>query len=133
MRQSWLCSCLLVLALGCSSGRGAVPPSGGSSTQTPVANTTIAMAPDSLYTIVHQRLVARGYRIDRTDERARRLVVRAPGDPTAVEVRITPKGDGSVVDVVPLDGADLVASMRALITVTHDATRDPTEGEPRSR
>jgi len=128
MQRVWQCLFVAGFALACSSTRSAAPA--GSANRVPVANTTVATPADSLYATVQQRLVARGYRIDRADPRARRLVVRPPGEATAVEVRITPKGNSSGVDVVPLDAADMVASMRALITVTHDATRDPTESAP---
>ena len=124
MRVFWLCALLVGITLACSSRRGATPT--GSDTRVPTMSTTSRTPADSVYAAVHRRLIAHGYRIDRADPKALRLLVRAPGDATSVEVRVASKGDSSELEVVPLNAKDMAASMRSLITVTHDATHDPT-------
>ena len=93
--------------------------------------TVVRGSSDSLYRTVRARLVARGYRIDQTDARRHRLVVRAPDQDTKVEVRIAPQGDSATITVAPIGSGDLVSVMTAVLTVTHDAVMEgPGEPEP---
>jgi hypothetical protein len=110
---------------------GACHSSAPAQAGTPMASTAVRTSADSMYATVLTRLTARGYRIDKADAKKHRLVVRAPGDNTSVEVSITPHGDSSEVAVTPLGGAGLTEQMGALITVTHDATME-LKGEARA-
>jgi len=134
MRIPSVAAALLVLAACRSGARDQQPPQGPASAAgggTPAASASFRDPADSLYARMRARLTGRGYRIDQADDRRRRLVVRAPGDETRVEVRVVASGDSSAITVSPLGGGgDLVGGLRSVITVTHDATMDPEGSAP---
>ena len=122
-RERLLVWAAFVGATACQRGaavRGEVAPSLRAATMT-----TLTSPADTEFVRIRSRLESLHYRIDVADAAARRLVVRPPGDETKVELRISTHGDSSGVDITPINATDLVASMRALVTVTHDATIDP--------
>src|SRR5688500_16706411 len=109
-----------------SPGRATVRPSR-------VVTATVASPADSHFVKVRTRLAALGYRVDEADSVQRRMIVRAPGDSGKVEVRIANEGNQPGLTIPPL--AEGLAALRALITVTHDASIEtaaaavPTDGD----
>jgi hypothetical protein len=91
---------------------------------------SFGVSADSLYAQTKARLQRRHYRFDETDDRGRRMVVRAPKDKTKVEITIVSKGDSSTVSVLPIGATDLVSSLSSALTVTYDATMDSAAARP---
>jgi hypothetical protein len=122
-----LLSALLAISFGCASAAAQGAPSDGS--KRVGMSATMGGSADSLYAAVKSRLQRLHYRFDQVEDGSRRVVVRAPKDKTKVAVSVITKGDSSSLSVVPIDAADLVSSMRSLLTVTYDATNDSTPGK----
>lgn len=139
MRPHLLLSLALICVTSCRSATTGTPASDAA--PRPTASAALQISADSLYATVRARLERRGHRIEEADAARRRLVVRAPKGDTRVLVRIVPAGDSSTISVTPLGQVGLTDGLRAMLTVTHDATMDTSaavapaelEGLPKSR
>lgn len=122
MRRLSLPVALTLLLAACHSAPRGEPET--SAVGVPVMSAALGTSADSLYASVRARLQARGHRIDQVDPGRRTLVVRPPDDDTRVTVRIVTRGDSSTISVEPRGNVDMMAALRALLTVTHDATME---------
>lgn len=121
MRPLYTIALALLVAACQSAPRDEGEPSPGG---VPAASATLGMPADSLYASVRARLEKRGHRIDQADPERRTLVVRPPGDDTRITVLIGTDGDSSTISFMPHGNANMMAGLRAMITVTHDATME---------